>query len=33
MVVIDFNRVAGSKPFNIQTPWFQELLSEIGQTA
>jgi pyrophosphate--fructose-6-phosphate 1-phosphotransferase len=33
MVVIDFKRVAGSKPFDVQTPWFQELLSEIGQVS
>lgn len=30
---IEFPRVKGGKPFNIKTPWFQELLAEIGQTA
>jgi len=29
---IEFPRIAGGKPFNIDTPWFTELLSEIGQT-
>jgi pyrophosphate--fructose-6-phosphate 1-phosphotransferase len=33
MVVINFNRVAGSKPFNVRTPWFEELLADIGQSS
>jgi pyrophosphate--fructose-6-phosphate 1-phosphotransferase len=28
---IDFPRIAGGKPFNIDTPWFEELLEAIGQ--
>ncbi len=28
---IDFTRIAGGKPFNIDTPWFEELLESIGQ--
>jgi pyrophosphate--fructose-6-phosphate 1-phosphotransferase len=28
---IDFPRIAGGKPFNIDTPWFEELLESIGQ--
>ena len=28
---IEFNRIAGGKPFNIDELWFNELLSEIGQ--
>ena len=30
--VIEFERIAGGKPFDIDTPWFERLLSEIGQT-
>lgn len=29
---IEFPRIAGGKPFNIDLPWFDELLGEIGQT-
>ena len=29
---IEFPRIAGGKPFNIDTPWFGELLDAIGQT-
>ena len=29
---IEFPRVKGGKPFNIDTPWFEQLLREIGQT-
>ncbi len=29
---IEFPRIAGGKPFNIDTPWFEELLDSIGQT-
>jgi pyrophosphate--fructose-6-phosphate 1-phosphotransferase len=28
---IEFERIAGGKPFDIDTPWFGELLSSIGQ--
>jgi len=28
---IEFPRIKGGKPFNIDTPWFTELLSAIGQ--
>lgn len=28
---IEFERVKGGKPFNIDTPWFEQLLSDIGQ--
>jgi hypothetical protein len=28
---IEFPRVNGGKPFNIDTPWFEQLLNEIGQ--
>lgn len=28
---IEFPRIAGGKPFNIDTPWFGELLESIGQ--
>ena len=28
---IEFERIAGGKPFNIDTPWFTELLEAIGQ--
>ena len=31
MSVIDFSRIAGGKPFDIDEPWFGELLSAIGQ--
>jgi pyrophosphate--fructose-6-phosphate 1-phosphotransferase len=27
----EFNRVAGAKPFNTEQPWFNDLLSGIGQ--
>ena len=29
---IEFPRIAGGKPFNIDLPWFEELLEGIGQT-
>ena len=29
--VIEFPRIRGGKPFNIDQPWFEELLSGIGQ--
>ena len=28
---IEFKRIAGGKPFNIDEPWFEELLGSIGQ--
>ncbi|MEM6776709.1 MAG: pyrophosphate--fructose-6-phosphate 1-phosphotransferase [Planctomycetota bacterium] len=28
---IEFERIRGGKPFDIQTPWFKELLTDIGQ--
>ena len=28
---IEFTRIKGGKPFNIDTPWFEKLLSAIGQ--
>lgn len=29
---IEFPRIAGGKPFDIDVPWFGELLADIGQT-
>jgi pyrophosphate--fructose-6-phosphate 1-phosphotransferase len=29
--LIDFERIKGGKPFNIDQKWFNELLKEIGQ--
>ncbi len=29
---IEFERVKGGKPFNINEPWFEDLLADIGQT-
>ena len=29
---IEFARIKGGKPFDVQVPWFRSLLSEIGQT-
>ncbi|WP_269538787.1 pyrophosphate--fructose-6-phosphate 1-phosphotransferase [Cerasicoccus fimbriatus] len=29
---IEFERIKGGKPFNIDEPWFDELLAAIGQT-
>jgi pyrophosphate--fructose-6-phosphate 1-phosphotransferase len=29
---IEFPRIAGGKPFDIDQPWFEELLGKIGQT-
>ena len=29
---IEFNRIKGGKPFDIDTPWFGEMLRSIGQT-
>lgn len=29
---IEFPRIKGGKPFNLDTPWFGELLTEIGQS-
>lgn len=28
---IDFKRIRGGKPFDVSTPWFTQMLSEIGQ--
>ena len=28
---IDFNRIKGGKPFDINTDWFLETLKDIGQ--
>jgi pyrophosphate--fructose-6-phosphate 1-phosphotransferase len=28
---IEFERIKGGKPFNIQTDWFVQLLKDIGQ--
>jgi pyrophosphate--fructose-6-phosphate 1-phosphotransferase len=28
---IEFSRIKGGKPFNLDTPWFKELLATIGQ--
>jgi len=28
---IEFPRIKGGKPFNIDTPWFTEMLKAIGQ--
>ncbi len=30
---IEFDRIKGGKPFDVKTPWFVKLLSEIGQGA
>lgn len=30
---IEFPRIKGGKPFDIETPWFKELLAAIGQPA
>ena len=30
---IEFDRIKGGKPFNTGTPWFSQLLGEIGQAA
>jgi pyrophosphate--fructose-6-phosphate 1-phosphotransferase len=29
---IEFDRIKGGKPFDIQTPWFGEMLNDIGQS-
>ena len=29
---IEFSRIAGGKPFDIDAPWFEKLLASIGQT-
>jgi len=31
MSCIDFNRIKGGKPFNVNTNWFIKILNEIGQ--
>ena len=31
MSVIDFSRIKGGKPFNINQKWFQKMLNDIGQ--
>ena len=31
MRAIEFERIKGGKPFNIEEPWFKELLESIGQ--
>jgi pyrophosphate--fructose-6-phosphate 1-phosphotransferase len=28
---IEFARIKGGKPFDVQTPWFQQLLRALGQ--
>ena len=28
---IEFGRIKGGKPFDIDTPWFEQLLGKIGQ--
>jgi pyrophosphate--fructose-6-phosphate 1-phosphotransferase len=28
---IEFDRIKGGRPFDVKTPWFAELLEEIGQ--
>ena len=28
---IEFDRIAGGKPFDIDEPWFGQLLEEVGQ--
>lgn len=28
---IEFNRIKGHKPFNVEQPWFKQMLKEIGQ--
>jgi pyrophosphate--fructose-6-phosphate 1-phosphotransferase len=28
---IEFSRIKGGKPFDVHTPWFRELLAQIGQ--
>jgi diphosphate-dependent phosphofructokinase len=28
---IEFSRIKGGKPFNVETPWFHEVLAAIGQ--
>jgi pyrophosphate--fructose-6-phosphate 1-phosphotransferase len=28
---IEFARIKGGKPFDVQTPWFRELLATVGQ--
>jgi diphosphate-dependent phosphofructokinase len=28
---IEFSRIKGGKPFDVNVPWFQELLASIGQ--
>lgn len=28
---IEFTRIKGGKPFDVQTPWFHELLASVGQ--
>ncbi|MGI8416219.1 MAG: pyrophosphate--fructose-6-phosphate 1-phosphotransferase [Nakamurella sp.] len=30
---IEFDRIAGGKPFDLHTPWFTEMLAAIGQPA
>jgi pyrophosphate--fructose-6-phosphate 1-phosphotransferase len=29
---IEFTRIKGGKPFNLDVPWFGEMLQQIGQT-
>ena len=31
MRCVEFERIKGGKPFNTSLPWFQQMLSEIGQ--
>ena len=28
---IEFNRIKGGKAFDVSTPWFEDLLSALGQ--
>ncbi|HBX80537.1 MAG TPA: pyrophosphate--fructose-6-phosphate 1-phosphotransferase, partial [Propionibacteriaceae bacterium] len=28
---IEFSRIAGAKPFDITSPWYLQMLDEIGQ--
>jgi pyrophosphate--fructose-6-phosphate 1-phosphotransferase len=32
LATIEFSRIKGGKHFDVSTPWFTELLREIGQT-
>ena len=30
-LVTEFDRIKGGKPFDVQQPWFADMLSQIGQ--